>query len=134
MIIIEDSDKLFIQNPDYVIDYLKKRKVNNLDYYLLIKNNRFGLIKNVKFDVNNIEYNMSHLLGCSQNPGYDIIKANNNLKTLSSNELAIGVVEGDDIVCYDLKGDFVFLYLIENGDGEKVIITKSLSKFIKLFN
>lgn len=135
MEIIKGTEDFFIQDSKYVISYLKSRKVREPTFFALLKNNTFGFIRDVTFKVDNIQYNVAYLLSCSENSGYDIVKANGNLSmVLQANEVAIGIVEGDDVIYYDNLTGGVYLFLIENGNGERLKIANTLSEFTKIFN
>ena len=130
MKISEESKDYFEQNPDYVIEYLESRGVKNEAFNKFIKGFEFGLLEDASFCIGEERYDITHLLGKSKVPGYDIVAANRNLGLAEGDDVAIALVVGDDVICYNTTDNRVCLYLIQTGEGEKVIIDESLELFV----
>ena len=131
MIIQENTIPLFEQNKQYVLDYLKERGVKNRTLRNIYLNQAFGLLKDVTFFVNDEPYEVSHFLSKSEVVGYDIRKVNSLLNTDSKEILVFAIVLGDDVLCYDTKSKMVYLWLIQTGNGEKIVVSNSLTQFLK---
>lgn len=133
MKLIENSTEYFEQNPDYVIEYMKSRGVNNQAFNEFISQYEFGLLEGVKFIADDEPFEITHLLGKSKIAGYDIVSANRNLGTLEGPDIIIALVMGDDAICYNTDDENVSICFIQNGEGEKIEIDKNLEDFIKRF-
>lgn len=131
MEIYEESSELFEQDKQYVLDYLKARNFKNRELCRIIRDYPFGLLKDVSFLVGEEEYNITHFLSKSDVDGYDIRKLNTLLKTEGTDTVAFAVVLGDDVLCYDIKNKEVFIWRIQTGDGDKLLVSDDLSKFLK---
>ena len=131
MRIQKESEKFFDQDVKYVIDYLKSRKLNNRELNRIIKDYPFGLLVGTAFISENEEYEISHFLTKSEITGYDIKKVNNLLKTEKSSLIVFAVVLGDDVLCYDVDDKKVYLWFVQTGDGKKIMVSNSLTKFLK---
>ena len=130
MKISEESKEYFEQDPEYVIDYLNSRGVKDPAFIKFIRSFEFGLLEDVSFSIDGDIYEITHLLGKSKVPGYDIVAANKNLGLAEGEDVAIALVLGDDAICYNIFNDNVCLYFIQTGEGKKIIIDESLELFI----
>lgn len=81
---------------------------------------------------NGFDYMVSHLLGKSQKSGYGLVVTNETLKTERTNRLAIGLIEGDDIICMDLTNGEISLWMIQTGSGEHLVVADSFKEFIEM--
>lgn len=131
MVIREDSISLFSQDKKYVLDYYKLRNFTNPVLESIILQYQFGLLEEIPFFVNGMEYDLSHFLTKSVVPGYDIIKANSLLGTDSTDEIAIALVLGDDAISCNVNTQAVYLWLIQTGNGEKILLSDSLADFLE---
>ena len=131
MEIQEETMALFDQDKQYVMDYLKSRKVANRELGKIIQKHPFGLLKETSFFIGEEEYGISHFLSKSDIAGYDIQKVNNLLGTEVLGIVAFAIVVGDDALCYDIKSKEVILWMIQNGGGERLHVSDNLTKFLK---
>ena len=133
MILRDNSKEFFKQDPEYVVDYLKSRGIVNEAYNSFLRNIEFGLLKRMRFTVDNKEFEISHILGKSDIPGYDIVAANDNFGLSEGEDVAIALITGDDAICYNTeKGNVCIVYPQEDG-RDKILINESLEDFIKRF-
>jgi len=127
----------FLQNKQYVLDYLKTRMVKDNNYLDFIKNNDFAFLKDNTITIYNKEYNQNegYMIECfftCSTTGYDIIKANKNLNLDNGDIIAIANVAGDDVICMNVKTNEILLYLIESGDMQFVHIADNFEKFYNM--
>ena len=134
MEIQEETIALFDQDKNYVMDYLKSRKVTNRELEEIIQKHPFGLLKDTSFFIGEEEYGISHFLSKSDIAGYDIQKVNTLLGTEALGIVAFAVVVGDDVLCYDVKSREVILRMIQTGRGKRLIVSDSLTKFLRTLN
>ena len=134
MIIREDTVSLFDQDKQYVLDYLKSRGIKNRELNKIIQKQPFGLLDDAGFSVDGEEYEISHFLTKSDIIGYDIKKANAQLNTDSTSFVALALVIGDDVLCYDTQTKEVFLWRIQTAGGDHLIVSDNLSSFLKSIN
>lgn len=130
MKIREDTEKLFEQDKEDVLSYLKERHLNNKELIEIIRGYPFGLLENAKFYVSNEPYEITHFLSKSSTIGYDIRKVNDLLGLQETDDIAIAVVLGDDALCCNVKTEKVYLWLVQTGDGKKVDVDESLTAFL----
>ncbi len=131
MEIQEETIILFDQDKKYVKDYLKSRKVTNRELGKIIQKHPFGLLKDTSFFVGEEEFGISHFLSKSDVTGYDIQKVNTLLGTEALNIVAFAIVMGDDVLCYDIKSKEVILWLVQTAEGERLLVSDNLTKFLK---
>ena len=134
MEIQEETTSLFEQDKKYVMDYLKSRKVTNRELGKIIQKHPFGLLKDTSFFIGEEEYSISHFLSKSDIAGYDIQKVNALLGSEALGIVAFAIVVGDDALCYDIKNKEVILWMIQTGGGERLLVSDSLTKFLKSLN
>lgn len=134
MIIREDTITYFEQDKPYVQDYLKSRGLKNRELFSIISNYPFALLEDARFVVEENEYEITHFLSKSDIAGYDIKKVNELFKLDLTEKIAIAVVAGDDLLCYNTKKRNVYLWKIQTGDSEEIVIPDSLTKFLKSIN
>ena len=125
------SSSLFIQDKQSVIDYLKHRKINSNKLIKFLQRQKFGLLDSVTFLANNELYEITHFLSKSEIMGYDIMAVNRQLSLDDTNIVAIALVSGDDVICVNNLSNEVFLWKIQTGNGEEIIISKSLDEFFE---
>lgn len=129
-----ESSTSFKQDKNYVLTYLQYRKVNVPQYFELINNNDFGILKNNTIVINGLEYRVDALCTCSSNSGYDIVNVNKNLQTDNGDTIVIAGVAGDDVICMDISTGEIFIWLIETGEWEKEYVAPSIDVFINMIN
>lgn len=130
MKIRKDTESLFEQDKEDVLAYFQERHLDNKKLIEVIRGYPFGLIENGKFLVNDEPYELTHFLSKSSTIGYDIRKVNELLGLQGTDDVAIAVVLGDDVLCCNIKTDKVFLWLVQTGDGKKVDVDDSLTAFL----
>lgn len=121
----------FLQEKSKVLNFLSERLPGKNEFVSFILINEFGILEDNYFTYNGEDYIISHFLGNSEIIGYDIIAANKQLGLEKSSFTAIAVLLGDDIVLMDKTGD-IYIWLLENGDGEKIHIASNFHDFINL--
>lgn len=121
----------FVQEKSRVLNFISKRFPNNNEFVSFILENDFGILKDNYFVVNGETYTVSHFLSNSKLLGYDIITANKQLGLENSYFTAIALLLGDDIVLMKKTGE-IYIWLLENGNGEKIFIASNFNEFIKL--
>ena len=132
MNIREDTIQYFAQKADDVIQYYQNRKVSCETLFSLLHNQPFALLNGtVFFTADGEEFGLSHFLGKSDIPGYDIEFVNNALNLNRSSNVAIALAVGDDIICYNKRTHKVYLWMVETFNGKKKLIANSLDEFIK---
>lgn len=128
------TSSLFIQDKKQVIKYLQGRNVNNQRYYHFLRSRRFGLLDDTRFSVGGIPYEITHFLSRSEIMGYDIASVNRTFNLEGTDDVAIALVSGDDVICYNTGTQEVYLWQIQNGDGEKIQIASSLDRFFEIID
>ena len=78
---------------------------------------------------NGFDYMVSHFLDASDIKGYGVIATNASLQ-MSGEQLAIGLIEGDDIICMDLQDRSIYLWLVQTGKGERIKVSDSFGEFL----
>lgn len=131
MEIQKETMDLFDQDKQYVLDYLKTRKLSNRELSRIIKKYPFGLLKETSFFIGAEEYGISHFLSKSDIAGYDIQKVNSLLGTEALGIVAFAIVIGDDALCYDIRNKEVFVWCIQTGEGNRLRVSDNLTKFLK---
>ena len=114
-----------------LINYLNKRKVNDNDYLKFILNYNPDNYKFTLCTVNGFDFVVSHFLDWSKEKGYGIIATNEILKTDSGQKMAIGLIEGDDVICLDIKSGQITIWMIQTGEGEHIIAAESFVSFLR---
>ena len=128
------TSNLFVQDKKSVIDYLECRNVINKRYFNFLKSRKFGLLADAWLIISGEPYEITHFLSKSSIMGYDIRKVNQTLSLEGTNEVAIALVSGDDIICYNSQTQKVFLWMIQTGEGKKITISNSLDDFFEMIN
>jgi len=131
MNIREDTTSLFAQDKEYVLAYIQSRNFKNKELEKIITTYKFGLLDELPIFVDGEEYIISHFLSKSDIAGYDIQKVNLMLQTDSTSDLVFALVLGDDVLVCDIKTGAVYLWRIQTGDGDRILIAESLTKFLK---
>ncbi len=112
-----------------MLSYLNSRKVVDREYRNLLLS---GDLQNCAFklcSVDGFDFMMSHFLGSSDEVGYGLIPTNRTLGLDGSNQLAIGLIEGDDVVCMNLDDGSINLWLLEMADGKRMSVATSFGDF-----
>ena len=77
------------------------------------------------------DYAVSHFLDKSEKKGYGLIVTNEALKKGLGHQLAIGLIEGDDVICLDPKTGQISIWMIQTGNGEHLVVAESFNDFIQ---
>jgi len=93
---------------------------NNIDF-----NRRSRLVS-----VNGFDFVVNQLFDDTDAVGIGLVATNKVLGTDNGNMVAIGAIEGDDIICFDVFTGNIVLWMIENGDGEYIKIADSFAEFV----
>lgn len=114
-----------------IIEYLDQRKVEDKDYreYLISGDTalkEFCLASHKSFD-----FMVSHFLDNSSKRGYGLIATNEWLQ-LPDDWMAIGLIEGDDIICMDLTDGSIYLWMIQTGNGEYLKVADSFKELLAM--
>ena len=113
-------------------EYLKKRKIADTDYYqYAVSKEPVSEYKMIEVRPG-MEFQVTVIFSDNQKYPLSIEQANINLGLQNGNDVAIGLLDGDEIVCLNCATGAVYFWLIENGDGEKIKIASSFTKFIEL--
>lgn len=112
--------------------YLNNRGIHDADYmeYISSLSGRISVFQ--PCTVGNLEYAVSHLLDTSDKKGYGLIPTNDVLNTKTGKWMAIGLIEGDDIICMDTQSGKIALWMIQTGDGEYLEVADSFKSFIEM--
>ena len=113
---------------EHVIAYMNERGINNKAYCeYLLKESTAGCTFKL-CSQNGFDYMVSHFFNTSDIKGYGLVATNVALE-MSGGQLAIGLIEGDDIICMDLRDGSIFLWLIQTGKGEQIKVADSFEEF-----
>lgn len=52
------------------------------------------------------------------------------MRTTGSQITAIGLIEGDDVICINSLNGAIFVWMIQTGNGEYIEVAKSFEEFI----
>lgn len=114
--------------------YLSGRNITDAHYLSFLKAKQFPQEYEL-LQVEKEDYMFSHFLDDSGKAGYDLIKTNKALGTEKGDYVAIGLFEGDDVVCINVNNQAVYIWTIQTGDASFKFIGKNfdelLSKIIK---
>ncbi len=135
MKIISETSNFFNQcDKQKVLKYLAERNVISAFLTDFFESSDFGLLDNAVFSVNGEEYAVSHFLSSSKIQGYDIWNVNKILNFENTENVAVAILVGDDVVVVNNKTKEVFLYFVQSGDGTMIKVANSLDDFIKLLS
>lgn len=113
-------------------EYLKDRGVKDQDYLHFMKNNPEKLDEFSVCRVDGFDFRVSHFLDESDKLGYGLVVTNQQLKLDNTKYLAIGLIEGDDVICLNLENGTVALWLVENDDGNWLQVADSFADFVDM--
>ncbi len=112
-------------------DYLNQRGVKDDIYRAFVKQYRPDDYSFTMCSTDGFDYIVSHFLDKSKRKGYGLIATNETLETEQRGQLAIGLIEGDDVICLDPRTGRISLWLIQTGNKEYIAVAKSFQDFIK---
>lgn len=81
--------------------------------------------------VGKFDFMISHFFDDSHLPGYGLIATNAILEGKDEDLVAIGLIEGDDIICYRKSTEQVLLWMVQTGVGELVEVADTFKQFIE---
>lgn len=82
------------------------------------------------FNVMGMDFVISHFLGFSNVPGFDLIMTNAMLPSRKEYMVAIALVEGDDVVCLNSDDNSISIWLVQTGNGEYLKVASSFELFL----
>ena len=100
------------------IDYLKKIDSFQMGFRLT--------------SINGFDFKVIQLFDKTDYPGRGLIVTNEILGTDHGDIVAIGAIDGDDLVCIDVARGKIVIWMIENGEGEYLDIADSFSEFAEM--
>ena len=115
-------------DKDRLLKYIMSRGIDDPFYFGILRTN----ISEYEYQLcsaNGYDFMFSHLLDDSETAGYGLIITNQNLRTQDGYEVAIGLVEGDDVICIDTRDSSINLWLVENGNGEHIRVASNFAEF-----
>ena len=113
-----------------LIDYLDQRGVKDNNYRKFVLN---YATENYNFSLcttNGFDYAVSHFLDRSSKKGYGLVSTNKALGTDTGRQLAIGLIEGDDVICLNLQDGQINIWMVQNGNGEHLVVAKTFQDFL----
>lgn len=114
-----------------LVDYLNQRGVRDDIYRSFVQRYRPDNYKFIMCSANGFDYIVSHFLDKSERKGYGLIATNETLQTEKSGQLAIGLIEGDDVICIDPQTGRISLWLVQTGNNDYVTVAESFQGFIE---
>lgn len=118
---IKEATQFLIEQgvpKDAVQVYLATAKLTKIEY--------------IPFTALGYDYAIHHFLDLSDTLGFGLFPTNKQLRLVGTEFTAIALVEGDDIVCIEAEKGFIYLWLLQTGNGEKILIANSINEFLKM--
>ena len=115
-----------------ILVYLRERKVKNEKYLSFILSEDMYDIEFKLCSIDGFDFMVSHFFDSTNQAGYGLISTNRMLKTDSGRQLAIGLIEGDDVICMDLETGIISLWMIQTGGGEYLQVAQNFEEFMKM--
>lgn len=112
--------------------YLRERQVKNEKYLSFIISEDIHNIEFKLCSIDGFDFMVSHFFDSTKQVGYGLISTNRMLKTDSGRQLAIGLIEGDDVICMDLETGIISLWMIQTGGGEYLQVAQTFEEFMKM--
>lgn len=110
-------------------DYLQERKIDSPMYYEDLRNGRYGFLKENMIEIQGQSYFIDCILGCSQEPIFDLI-GTNELYGMSAFEGTIfAVFLGDDYMYFKPMDSRV--YLKKYHEDIEIVLTESYEELIE---
>ena len=114
-----------------LVAYLERRGVHDEAY----KAHILASPSDLSFELcsaNGFDFMVSYFLDGSDRIGYGLIPTNETLKTGNGNRMAIGLIEGDDVICLDIPTGKISLWMIQTGNGESLDVADSFDRFFEM--
>lgn len=118
-------------NRTILLEYLKKRGAYEPAFEKLFSTEVLNSHTFSTFTVSGFDYAVDHFLDESDQPGYGLVRTNAILNLDDSNQLAIALVEGDDVICMNTDDHSINIWLVESGRGERMPVADSLNAFLQ---
>lgn len=115
-----------------LMDYLNEQDVKDKTYIEFILKKSVDKEDYKQCTINKLTFKVSHFLDESSRAGFGIIPTNKILNTTKKKCLAIGLIEGDDIICIDTINGSIFIWMIQTGEGERIKVAESFKDFINI--
>ena len=113
------------------IEYLTMRGVTNKEFVNFWQESLTHKYSFIECKLNNFEFLVNCFFDNSDTIGYGIVPTNRILGTDKTNFIAIGSIEGDDIICLDINTGKINIWMIETGDGEFIEVSDTFVNFFK---
>ncbi len=115
-----------------IMEYLHLRGVKDKNYQDYLLHSDVLCLKFQLCSLNGFDYMVNHLFDASERLGYGLIPTNRVLNTDKTSCIAIGLIEGDDMICMDVFSGEIFLWMIQTGEGERLRVASSFKEFMEL--
>ena len=115
-------------------EYFKVRGVKDRDYLHFMENNPSKFDEFNMCHRNGYNFTVSYFLDESEKVGYGLVATNQHLKLDGTKYLAIGFVEGDDVICLNLETGTVHLWLVKSDGGKWLQVADSFADFVDMFS
>lgn len=115
--------------PKEINEYLISRGVKDAFYRRFLFDNDVASHSFRLCSTGGFDYMVSHFLDLSERKGYGLMITNETLKTDSGDVLAIGLIEGDNVICMDIPSGVVSIWMIQSGNGEHLKVSDSFEEF-----
>lgn len=119
-------------NSKRIKDYLVASGIQSVEIEKLLTEDMSDQMEYIPFSADGFDYAIHHFLDSSDIPGYGVFQTNAILGLEGTEQFAIALVEGDDVICLDKKDGSVNLWLIQTGNGERIRIAPSFRAFLAL--
>lgn len=113
-----------------LLDYLYNRGIKDRAYLNYVKKQKDIKLRYRLASINDFDFMVSQLFDESEAIGVGLIVTNEILGTNRGQTVAIGAIEGDDIICFDVPTGSIILWMIESGNGENIKIADSFEEFM----
>ena len=113
-----------------LVDYLKKKHINDTTFLSFIYNENSEDIVYKLCSVDGFDFVVSHFFDDSDKKGYGLVVTNEILTLKKENYIAIGLIEGDDIICMDVDDGSIYGWLVQTGCGEYIKLYDSFEIFL----
>lgn len=110
-------------------EYLDKRDIKDEKFVEYLSRMVLKETTSKVCSVEGFDFVLSHFLDNSDIPGYGLIITNQILGLDEGNKIAIGLIEGDDVVCMDILTGQITIWLIQTGEGEDIKVADSFREF-----
>lgn len=115
-----------------LLEYIVSRGIKDQWYLDLLSHGSLNKSEFRLCNVDRYDFLISHFFNESDDVGYGLISSNQNLHTDNGTQVAIGLVEGDDVICFDTRDGSINLWLIENGNGEHLNVAPDFASFWRM--